>query len=81
MSSHLDAKIPLPLAPVNQSLKVLNVTGRPETVKKLSSMGIMPNTMVKILQSADGNLIIGVENSRIAIASSLAQKIIVQLSE
>ncbi|AWM81205.1 ferrous iron transport protein A [Gammaproteobacteria bacterium ESL0073] len=78
MSSHVNVQIPLPLAPRNQKLQVVNVTGRTETVKKLSSMGIMPNTMVEILQSADGNLIIGVGNSRIAIASSLAQKIIVQ---
>lgn len=78
MSSHENMQIPLPLAPVNQVLQVMNVTGKPETVKKLSSMGIMPSTTVEILQSADGNLIISVGNSRIAIASSLAQKIIVR---
>lgn len=80
MSSHSNVQIPLPLAPRNQKLQVINVTGRPETVKKLSSMGIMPNTVIEILQTGDGNLILGVGNSRIAIASSLAQKIIIQPS-
>lgn len=78
MSSQVNLQVPLPLAPRNQRLQVVNVTGRSETVKKLSSMGIMPNTIVEILQSADGNLIVSVGSSRIAIASSIAQKIIVQ---
>lgn len=72
--------IPLPLAPVNQSLCVIKVIGKPETVSKLSSIGVIPNTKIEIIQSVDNNLIISVGSSRIAIACSLAQKIIVQPS-
>lgn len=70
-------QIPLPLAPNHQLLQVISIKGNPETIKRLSSMGISPNVTIQITHYDEGNLIVGINNSRIAIAYSLAQRIIV----
>ena len=82
MTMHPQEKIqiPLPLAPMRQSLDIVSVIGKPATISKLSSIGVIPNTSIEIIQSVDNNLVIRIGSSRIAMATSLAQKIIVQLS-
>ncbi|MDR0540467.1 MAG: ferrous iron transport protein A [Spirochaetaceae bacterium] len=56
----------------------VNRIGGPEAIRKrLESMGFCAGTIVTIVSELDGNLIVGVKESRVALSRELASKIFV----
>lgn len=70
--------MPLALVKIGERVKVVNVTGL-ETVKKhLGAMGLIPGEVVTVVQIAEGNMIIGIHDSRLAIGRDVASHIMCQ---
>ena len=60
-----------------ETMLVIRVAAEPKTRKHLESLGIMTGALLTPLSFADGNMIVRVMGSRIALNRELAQSIIV----
>jgi ferrous iron transport protein A len=69
--------IPLSLAVVGKENTIKRVGGNPEVKRHLENLGVVPGGRINIVSKLDGNAIINVKNSRIAISEEMARKIMV----
>lgn len=69
----------MPLSMVNQGEPhtVSRVGGKEETRRFLESLGFVNGSTVTVVSSANGNLIVHVKESRIAIGRDMANKVMV----
>lgn len=68
----------LPFAPVGQSLRVISCgTAGKQVTHRLASMGITEGSLIEIVHQSAGNMLLAVGNTRLAIAPSIAHKVIV----
>lgn len=67
----------LTMAPLHQTLCIQRIRGKDKVIKLLSNMGVQKGKGVMVISQSDGNLIIRVQETRIAISKELARKIIV----
>lgn len=56
---------------------IKRVGGNPEVKRHLENLGVVPGGRINIVSKLDGNAIINVKNSRIAISEEMARKIMV----
>lgn len=61
-----------------QNVRILNIYGGPGLRNRLASIGIFPGSILKIVKSAPGPLIVEVSGSRIALGKGMASKIEVE---
>ncbi|NLC96220.1 MAG: ferrous iron transport protein A [Erysipelotrichaceae bacterium] len=59
-------------------LKILKINGKKETKTFLESLGFVNGADISIVQKMDGNIIVNIKDSRVAINKDIANKIIVQ---
>lgn len=69
--------MPLTLANLEEEHTILKVGGKPEVKKHLEDLGFTTGSKVRVVSSNDGNLIVNVRDSRIALDKDLAMKIII----
>ena len=69
--------IPLSLAVVGKENTIKRVGGNTEVKRHLENLGVVPGGRINIVSKLDGNAIINVKNSRIAINEEMARKIMV----
>ncbi len=69
--------IPLTLADTGKELVIKKVGGSPEVKKHLEDLGLITGSTVNVVSTFGGNVIINVKNSRIAVNSDMAKKIMV----
>ena len=69
--------MPLSLANANEEKYIKKIGGNPETKQFLENLGFVVGTMIKVISSISGNLIVQVKESRVAISREMANKIIV----
>lgn len=69
--------MPLTLSGVGEKVTVKKVGGREETRRFLSNLGFTEGAEVSIISSIEGNLIVNVRGSRVAINQEMARKIMV----
>ena len=69
--------IPLIFAEIGQPQTVKRIGGSPEVKKHLENLGFNVGGEISIVSTLGGNLIIKVRESRIAVSSELAKKIMV----
>ncbi len=69
--------MPLSFAEPGKVYAVKRITGKDEVRKHLATLGFVEGVEVMVVQSIDGNLIVEVQNVRIAIDKSLANRIMV----
>ena len=69
--------IPLTLAAPGESNIIKKVGGLPDERKHLESLGFAPGVMVIVISALGGNVIVSVEDSRVAISREMAQKIMI----
>ena len=69
--------MPLSLADIGKKYLIKKVTGNDAVRTHLRNMGIVENSYIQIVQSIEGNMIVEVKGSRIALDSSLVRRIIV----
>jgi len=69
--------IPLTLATPGESNIIKKVGGLPDERKHLENLGLVPGGMVTVVSALGGNVIVSVEDSRVAISREMAQKIMI----
>lgn len=69
--------MPLKLAPTDEELTVQRIAGNEITRKHLADLGFVVGSRIKVIACTNGNMIVNVKESRIAIGESMAMKIFV----
>ena len=70
--------MPLAMANVGEESVILRVGGTPDVKKHLEDMGFVPGSVVTVLSTIGGNLIVRVKESRVAISREMAGKIFIK---
>ena len=69
--------MPLTLADAGQELIIRRIGGNPEVKRHLEDMGFVVGGTVTVVSALNGNVVVNVKESRIAISREMAQKIMV----
>ena len=69
--------IPLTMIEIGDSGPIKKVGGKPEGRQFLENLGFVPGSRVSVITKANGNVIVNVKESRVAISSGMASKILV----
>jgi len=69
--------MPLTLADAGQELIIRRIGGNPEVKRHLEDMGFVVGGTVTVVSALNGNVIVNVKESRIAISREMAQKIMI----
>lgn len=69
--------MPLTMAKPGEENLITRVGGLDETRRFLESLGFVPGALVSVVSEMNGNLIVNVKDSRVAISREMANKILV----
>ena len=69
--------MPLTLAQAGQKCAIKKISGKDETKRFLESLGFVIGGNVTVITQLNGNLIINVKDTRVALDKSLANRIMV----
>lgn len=69
--------MPLILAAVGERAMIKRVGGSPEVKKHLESLGFVAGGAVTVVNELGGSIIVNVKDSRVAISSELAGRIMI----
>lgn len=69
--------MPLPIAEVGVQHIIQRVAGIPKVRKFLETLGFVPGSPVTIISENNGNLIVRIKDTRVAVSKEMAMKIIV----
>lgn len=67
----------LTVAPTGVELKVLKIKGKDDQQRFLNNLGFVEGSSVIVISVHDGDLIVKVKESRVAIGKDIAKRIIV----
>ena len=70
--------MPLTMARTGDTNSIKKVGGKDDVRRFLESLGFVAGCPVTLISSNQGNLIVGIKDSRIAISKEMANKIIIQ---
>lgn len=70
--------MPLSLCKVGETIKVSKIVGNNEVKTHLNDLGFVEGANISIVNSLNGNIIVNVKNSRVALDERLANKILVE---
>ena len=69
--------MPLTMADTGSKHKILRITGKDEVRSHLAKLGFVSGETVTVVSRNGGNVILSIKDSRIAIDSTLANRILV----
>ena len=69
--------MPIGLAPTNVEMRVVRILADEKTKKHLESLGILVNSLITIVSSVNGGVVIAIKDGRLALDRSIASKILV----
>ena len=69
--------IPLGMSVIGEENIIRRVGGNPEMKKHLEDMGFIAGSAVTVISTTNGNLIVKIKESRVAISKEMAQKIMI----
>ena len=69
--------MPLAFAAVGEENLIRKVGGSPEMKKHLEDMGFVAGGLVTVVSSLNGNVIVKVKETRVAISEEMARKIMI----
>ena len=69
--------MPIALAPLSTDMKVVKILTDDKTKKHLESLGILVNSLIKVISSVNGGVVVAVKEGRLALDRSVASKILV----
>ena len=69
--------MPLAMAKAGERVKILKITGKDEVRQHLAELGFVLDTELLVVNEINGNLIVQVKDSRIALDKSMAMRIMV----
>ena len=67
----------LTLAPAGKDMNVCRITGKDEVRSYLASLGFVEGASVRVVNELNGNVIIHVKETRIALDKTLSNRIVV----
>ena len=67
--------MPLSMAETGREIQIRNIGGKDETRRFLESLGFVIGGFVTVVSEINGNLIVKVKDSRVAISKEMANKI------
>ncbi len=70
--------MPLILAPQGEKMQIVRIAADPKTGRHLENLGIVQGAEIVLLSNADGNMIVRVHDSRLALDKNVARSIIVR---
>lgn len=70
--------MPTIIAPLNQELTVIRITGGDKAMKHLRELGIVPQMKITLLSQEASGVILRVGESRLAIDKDIARAILVE---
>ncbi|MBO5031940.1 MAG: ferrous iron transport protein A [Lachnospiraceae bacterium] len=69
--------MPLSMAKVGEPLEIKKVGGKAETRQFLEKLGFVVGGIVTVISEINGNIIVNIKDSRVAIGKDMANKIVV----
>jgi len=69
--------MPLTLAETDEENIIKKIGGRPEVKAHLETLGFVVGGTVTVVSTMNGNVIVKVKESRVAVSKELAQKIMI----
>ena len=69
--------LPLSYANVNEANVIKKVTGNLEMKKHLEDMGFVTGAVISVVSTVNGNLIVNVKDTKVALDKQLAMKIMI----
>ena len=69
--------IPLALAQPGEKQTVKKITGNDKVRRHLQELGLVMDAAITVVSSENGNVIVGVGDTRVAIGADLARRIMV----
>ena len=69
--------MPLNFASVGDELIIQRIGGKPDVQKHLENLGFVVGSAVKLITALNGNVIVQVKETRVAISEEMARKIMV----
>lgn len=72
-----DGIVLLSMMDYNEAKRIIKINGRDEQKRFLESLGFVEGAEVSVINKTGGNVIVNIKESRVAISSSVANKIIV----
>ncbi|MBO4509192.1 MAG: ferrous iron transport protein A [Spirochaetaceae bacterium] len=69
--------IPLSVGDIGVQYVIKKISGKPEVRQHLENMGFVTGGVVRIVSENNGNLIIAVKESRVAVSKEMATRIYV----
>ena len=69
--------MPLTMAGIGESNLIKKVGGKSDVRRFLESLGFITGTPVTVVSKIDGNMIVNVKESRVAINKEMASKILI----
>lgn len=69
--------MPLTFAKAGESNCIKNIGGKDDVKRFLNNLGFVVGSEVSIISEIAGNLIVNVKNTRVAISSEMARRIVV----
>ncbi len=70
--------MPLAMMKEGDRVRITDIRGADAVKKHLGSLGFIPGAIVTVVQIADGNMIMGLSDSRIAVNRETAMRIMVE---
>ncbi len=69
--------MPLTMVPVGEPATIRRITGRDDQRRHLAELGFVVDTVVTVVSSLGGGVIVQVADSRVALDKSMAMRILV----
>ena len=69
--------MPLTMAGIGTEMQIKKINGRDETKRFLENLGFIIGGEIMVVSTINGNLIVKVKDSRVAVSKEMAMKIIV----
>ena len=70
--------MPLAMLRVGEKARVTAITGTDTVRKHLGSLGFVPGVVITVVQAANGSMILGLQDSRVAVNEDLVRRIMVR---
>jgi ferrous iron transport protein A len=69
--------IPLTYADPGEANVILKISGKPEIKKHLEDMGFVTGALITVVSAVNGNLIVNVKDTKVALDKELANRIMI----
>jgi len=71
--------MPILMAKAGDVVKVARVSGSPNVKQRLGELGLVPGTVVSVVQAHGGDMIVKVKDSKLALTREMVTKIMMEM--